>query len=68
MPPAARYLATVAARIFSALTGINVSLITYGGSGVNLSVVVGNDNVDTAVRRLHKELFETSEDEDHDDV
>ncbi len=58
----------VASRIFSALTGINVSLITYGGSGVNLSVVVGNDNVDTAVRRLHKELFETSEDEDHDDV
>ncbi len=52
----------VAARIFSALTGINVSLITYGGSGVNLSVVVGNDNVDTAVRRLHKELFESSED------
>ncbi len=58
----------VAARIFRALTGINVSLITYGGSGVNLSVVVGNDNVDTAVRKLHKELFETSEDGDHDDV
>lgn len=51
----------VAARIFSALIGINVSLVTYGGSGVNLSVVVDNDNVDTAVRRLHKELFETSE-------
>jgi aspartate kinase len=47
----------VAARLFGALGDINVHLITYGGSGVNLSFVVGNDEAPEAVRRLHDALF-----------
>jgi aspartate kinase len=47
----------VAARLFGALGDINVHLITYGGSGVNLSFVVANDQVPDAVRRLHDALF-----------
>jgi aspartate kinase len=48
----------VAARLFTALGDINVHLITYGGSGVNLSFVVENDAVPDAVRRLHRALFQ----------
>ncbi len=47
----------VAARLFGALDDINVHLITYGGSGVNLSFVVEEDLVPEAVRRLHGALF-----------
>jgi len=48
----------VAARLFGALEDINVHLITYGGSGVNLSFVVAGGQVSDAVRRLHGALFE----------
>ncbi len=47
----------VAARLFGALDDINVHLITYGGSGVNLSFVVEEGLVPEAVRRLHGNLF-----------
>jgi aspartate kinase len=52
----------VAARLFTALGDINVHLITYGGSGVNLSFVVDNDRVPDAVRRLHGALFARGDD------
>jgi aspartate kinase len=47
----------VAARLFGALGDINVLLITYGGSGVNLSFVVDDGRVPEAVCRLHDALF-----------
>ncbi|MDJ0763980.1 MAG: aspartate kinase [Myxococcota bacterium] len=51
----------VAGTILAALSHINLSLITYGGSGVNLSVVVNNDQVPWAVKALHRALFEGGE-------
>jgi len=51
-----RETAGVGARIFEALKDVNVKLITYGGSGVNLSVVVDDGSVPEAVRRLHGAL------------
>jgi aspartokinase len=49
----------VAARIFGALQAVNVKLITYGGAGVNLTVVVADSDVPTAVKSLHQELCAT---------
>jgi len=49
--------AGVASRIFGALRGVNVRLVTYGGSGVNLSMAVDDADVPEAVTRLHDELF-----------
>jgi len=46
----------VGARIFGALKDINIKLVTYGGSGVNLSLVVRDEEVPEAVRSLHQEL------------
>ncbi|MDD5309105.1 MAG: aspartate kinase [Deltaproteobacteria bacterium] len=51
----------VAARVFGALSDINVRLVTYGGSGVNLSLVVADRDVPLAVRRLHAELCAASD-------
>jgi len=52
----------VAARLFGALEDINVHLITYGGSGVNLSFVVDGELVPDTVRRLHAVLFTEARD------
>jgi len=46
----------VAAKIFGALRNHNIKLITYGGSGVNLSLVVRDNEVPRAVQSLHSEL------------
>jgi aspartate kinase len=46
----------VAARVFGALRNHNIKLITYGGSGVNLSLVVRDNEVPRAVQSLHQEL------------
>lgn len=49
----------VAARIFSALdrAGVNVELISHGGSEVNLTMVVREQEIPNAVRALHEEFF-----------
>ncbi|NLI98250.1 aspartate kinase [bacterium] len=54
----------VARRIFSALADFNIKLITYGGSGVNLSMVVADGDVTGAVRVLHEELIPETGGED----
>src|SRR5207249_4485009 len=48
----------VAARIFSTVQDINVSLISQGASRVNLTFVIAEDRVHEAVRRLHEACFE----------
>ncbi len=50
--------AGVADRIFSALRDINVMMISQGASEINMSLVIDEDLVNDAVRRLHKEFFE----------
>ncbi|MDT4896870.1 MAG: aspartate kinase [Acidobacteriota bacterium] len=52
----------IAARIFSCLTDINVSLISQGASSINLTFVIEEDNLHEAVSRLHAEFFECERD------
>jgi aspartate kinase len=48
----------IATRFFAALNGIQVSLVTMGASEINLSIVVGEEDLEKAVRSLHYEFFE----------
>lgn len=50
--------AGLAARMFTALGDINVVMISFGASDVNLSFVVAQDQAEAAVRRLHASFFE----------
>ena len=54
----------IAARIFSTISDINVSLISQGASRINLTFAVEEERVRETVSRLHKEFFEGSESED----
>ena len=48
----------IADRIFRSLGDIDVMMISQGASELNVSLVIDDDNVVEAVRRLHKEFFE----------
>jgi aspartate kinase len=50
----------IAARIFSTISDINVSLISQGASRINLTFAVEESRAREAVMRLHKEFFEKS--------
>ncbi len=54
----------IAARIFSTISDINVSLISQGASRINLTFAVEESRVRETVARLHKEFFESSNSED----
>ena len=47
----------VAARIFSSIQDVNVSMISHGASAINVSFIVAGEDVERAVRRLHHEFF-----------
>jgi aspartate kinase len=49
-----------AGRVFGALTGVKTSLIAYGASGLNMTVVVDRRSLEEALRRLHVEFFGSS--------
>ncbi len=49
----------IAARIFSTISDINVSLISQGASRINLTFAVEEARAAEAVRRLHQEFFGT---------
>jgi aspartate kinase len=48
----------VAARTFSCLGDINISLISQGASSINLTFVVEEHSVREAISRLHETFFE----------
>jgi len=50
----------VAARAFSTITDINVSLISQGASSINFTFVVSEEQVQEVVTRLHEEFFATT--------
>ena len=50
--------AGLAARVFQALREVNVAMISFGASDVNLSFVVAEPDAERAVRLLHREFFE----------
>lgn len=47
----------VAAQIFTAISGFNISLISHGASSVNMTFVVEEDVVKEVIKRLHEEFF-----------
>ena len=47
----------IAARIFGALEGINVQMISQGASRINMTFLVAADTMEEAVRLLHNEFF-----------
>lgn len=50
----------IAARIFSTISDINVSLISQGASRINLTFAVEEERAREAVMRLHREFFENT--------
>jgi aspartate kinase len=50
--------AGIAGRVFQALREVNVVMISFGASDVNVSLVVAEDEAEKAVRLLHREFFE----------
>lgn len=50
----------IAARIFRAVEDVNVLMISQGASRRNVSFVVAEEDVERAVRLLHREFFGTS--------
>ncbi|MDQ2976409.1 MAG: lysine-sensitive aspartokinase 3 [Acidobacteriota bacterium] len=54
----------IAARIFSTISDINVSLISQGASRINLTFAVEESRAREAVTRLHREFFENADREE----
>jgi len=52
-----RYTPGVARRVFNALEGINVRMISQGGSLLNISFVVAEKDLRPAIESLHREFF-----------
>jgi aspartate kinase len=50
--------AGIADRVFRAMGDINILMISQGASEINMSLVIEEELVPEAVRRLHKEFFE----------
>lgn len=48
----------VSGRLFGALSGINVELISQGANEINLSIVVPQEFANETLKRLHKALIE----------
>jgi aspartate kinase len=47
----------IAARVFSAISDINVTLISQGASSINFTFAIEEKRVEEAVRKLHHEFF-----------
>src|SRR5438270_7458567 len=54
-----RHTPGVARRVFNALDGINIRMISQGASLLNISVVVAEGDLKRAVQALHEEFFST---------
>ncbi len=52
-----KYTPGVAARIFASIAEVNVSMISHGASAINVSFIVAGNEVEKAVKALHKEFF-----------
>ncbi len=48
----------IAARVFSTISDINVTLISQGASSINFTFAIEEERATEAVRRLHREFFE----------
>lgn len=52
-----RHTPGVARRVFSALDGVNIRMISQGASKLNLSFVIASDDLRRTVEKLHGEFF-----------
>ena len=52
-----RYTPGIAAKVFNAMEGIRIRMISLGASRVNVSFVVDHADLESAVRRLHATFF-----------
>ena len=50
----------IAGRVFSAISHINVRMISQGASEINMSFMIDEEDVDEALRSLHQGLFRRS--------
>jgi aspartate kinase len=50
--------ALVGARVFEAMRGVPLQMLSLGRSGLNLSIVIDDADSDSAVQRIHHALFE----------
>ncbi|MGA3235901.1 MAG: lysine-sensitive aspartokinase 3 [Bryobacteraceae bacterium] len=57
-----RYTPGVARRVFNALEGINIRMISQGASLLNLSFVIAESNLRPTVAALHSEFFSQLDD------
>lgn len=58
----------IAARVFSAINDINVSMISVGASSVNLTFMVDEPHAAQAITRLHQIFFEQSDNNVDDEL
>jgi aspartate kinase len=47
----------IAGQLFSAISHINVRMISQGASEINLSFMINEEDVEEAVRSLHRKFF-----------
>ena len=52
-----RDTAGIAAKFFGVLKGINISMVSIGGSEINISIIVADKDLENAVKLLHTEFF-----------
>ncbi len=55
----------IAARVFSTISDINVTLISQGASSINFTFAIEEERVKEAVTRLHEEFFATKRHKRH---
>lgn len=51
--------AGIADRVFRSLPGMNIRMISYGASDMSMTFIVEEHQLHDAVKRLHREFFET---------
>ena len=49
--------AGISGQVFSAISHVNVRMISQGASEINMSFMINEEDVDEAVRSLHKKFF-----------
>jgi aspartate kinase len=52
-----RGISGIAAQVFSAVSHVNIRMISQGASEINMSFMINEEDVDEAVRSLHKKFF-----------
>lgn len=56
-----RYTPGIAAKVFAALEGVRIRMISLGASRLNIGFVIAEDDVAAAVKKLHAAFFDDGE-------